>query len=331
MPKKSTPKSITTPHDALFKANLNDKKKAEASLKAHLPKSLTKHFDFSTLKAIPTEFVKQNLGRVVSDVLYSVKIKERKGYIYQLFEHQSTPDYLMPFRILTYEVQIMQMHLDKGHNKLPIIVPILYYHGQVSPYPYSTCIYDLFENTDLARKYAFKDFKLIDLTVMSEKELARLDPELLFEYLLKYSRNNLVGHLIKWLSDHPSQSMYFLSASKKLLNQVLLYIESRKNANQGSIQQLVEIIGEGTSGDFMTYLEKLEAKAIKRGLRKGIEEGIEQGIEQGVEQGRNQEKQEAACSMLADNLPVAAIVKYTGLKESVVLNLKKDLDNQKKN
>ncbi|MCF6808351.1 Rpn family recombination-promoting nuclease/putative transposase [Thiotrichales bacterium 19S9-12] len=317
MAKKRKSKLTTTPHDALFKANLSDKKKVEISLKTHLPKSLIQHFDFSTLEPMPTEFIKQNLGKVVTDVLYSVKVKEKDAYIYQLFEHQSTPDCLMPFRMLTYEVQIMQMHLDKGHDKLPIVVPILYYHGKDTPYPYSACIYDIFENVVLAKQYAFKKFELIDLTIMNEKQLEKLNPELLFEYLLKYSRDNLIDHLVQWLSDHPNQSAYFLSASKKLLNQVLLYIESRKNVNQKSIQQLIKIIGKNTDGEFMTYLEKLEAKAIKRGLQQGIEQGIEQGVAQKAE--------ETARSMLADNISVTAVVRHTGLKKSIVLALKKEI------
>ncbi|MCF6767383.1 Rpn family recombination-promoting nuclease/putative transposase [Thiotrichales bacterium 19S11-10] len=271
-------------------------------------------------------------------MLYSVKVKDKDAYIYQLFEHQSTADSLMPFRMINYQVQIMQMHLDKGYQKLPIVIPILYYHGKESPYPFSNCIYDLFEDVKLAKKYAFKNLELIDLTIMTDKELAKLNPELLFEYLLKHSRHNLIDHLTQWLIAHPSQSAYFLNASKKLLNQVLLYIESRDNVDQRSVKQLINVISQSTEGEFMTYLEKLEAKAIKRGLQQGIEKGIEQGVQQGIEQGieKGIEKgieqgaikktKEMAFKLLAMGLSVNQVIQATELEKSTILKIKKALN-----
>ncbi len=53
--------------------------------------------------------------------------------MYALIEHQSTPDKLMAFRLLRYGLAAMQRHLDAGHDTLPLVVPILFYHGKVSP------------------------------------------------------------------------------------------------------------------------------------------------------------------------------------------------------
>lgn len=55
--------------------------------------------------------------------------------MYALIEHQSTPDKLMAFRLLRYALAAMQRHLDAGHDTLPLVVPILFYHGKVSPRP----------------------------------------------------------------------------------------------------------------------------------------------------------------------------------------------------
>ena len=71
----------------------------------------------------------------------------------------------MAFRLLHYIVSLSHEHLQQGHKKLPIILPLCIYHGEVSPYPHSTDLYDNFEDSELARKVAFKPFKLIDLTV----------------------------------------------------------------------------------------------------------------------------------------------------------------------
>ena len=193
---KSKSNSITQPHDAFFKANLADIKKAEIALRTHLPKSLIKHVDFSTLKAMPTEFIKHTLGKLASDMLYSVKIKGKDAYFYKLFEAQSSPDSLMPFRTLNYEMQIMQGHLDAGNDKLPIVITLVFYHGETSPYPYSNSVYDLFEDVELAKKYAFNSFELVDLTVTTKEQMAQLNPELLFEFRHGSKRVYTLGNLL---------------------------------------------------------------------------------------------------------------------------------------
>ena len=312
--KKTKSNSITQPHDAFFKANLADIKKAEIALRTHLPKSLIKHVDFSTLKAMPTEFIRHSLGKLASDMLYSVKIKGKNAYFYKLFEAQSSPDILMPFRILNYEIQIMQSHLDAGNKSLPIVISLVFYHGETSPYPYSNSIYDLFEDVELAKKYAFNNFELIDLTVMTKEQMAQLNPELLFEFLLKYNKENLIKKLTEWLINNPDQSLYFLTSSKKLLNQVLSYIEDQDKENKKSVDKLIKVINQNTDGEFMNYLEKREANAKKQGL----------------EQGRIQEKQETARNFLAMGLSPENVAKGTGLELETVLKLKKDVDNQKK-
>ncbi|MCF6777792.1 Rpn family recombination-promoting nuclease/putative transposase [Thiotrichales bacterium 19X7-9] len=314
MAKKKKKDSITMPHDSFFKANLSNKKKAEISLRTHLSKSLIKHVDFSTLEPMPTEFIKHTLGKLASDMLYKVKIKGKDAYFYYLFEAQSSPDYLMPFRILNYEIQIMQSHLDAGNDKLPIIVSLVFYHGDSSPYPYSTSIYDLFEDIELAKKYAFNNFELVDLTVMTKEQMAQLNPELLFEFLLKYNKDNLIKRLTEWLINNPDQSLYFLTSSKKLLNQVLSYIEEQDKLNKESVPKLIDVINKNTDGEFMNYLEKREAKAKNQGL----------------EEGAIQKAQETARNMLLKNYNPKEIADLTSLELETVLDLKKDIENRKK-
>jgi predicted transposase/invertase (TIGR01784 family) len=314
MTKNKKQNSITTPHDSFFKANLSDIKKAEMAPKTHLPKSLIKHVDFSTLKPMPTEFIRHSLGKLASDMLYKVKIKGKDAYFYKLFEHQSSPDYLMPFRILNYEIQIMQSHLNEGHKLLPIVVSLVFYHGETSPYPYSNSIYSCFENKELAQKYAFNSFELVDLTVMTNEQLAKLNPELLFEFLLKYNQDNLIKQLIQWLSNNPEQSVYFLTSSEKLLNQILSYIEDQDKQNKKSVQELINVINKNTDGEFMNYLEKREAKAKN----------------QGFAQGRIQEKQELARSFLQMGLSADKVAEGTGLELETVLELKKDINVKSK-
>lgn len=94
--------------------------------------------DLSTLKLESGSFVEDDLRQYFSDVLYSLKTTCGDGYVHVLIEHQSSPGRHMAFRLIRYAVAAMQRHLEAGHKKLPLVIPVLFYTGKRSPYPYST-------------------------------------------------------------------------------------------------------------------------------------------------------------------------------------------------
>ncbi|WP_440682400.1 Rpn family recombination-promoting nuclease/putative transposase [Cysteiniphilum halobium] len=267
-------KEVLTAHDAFFKANLSEKRKVVKLIKQHLPAHLVDRIDFKTLVKKPTEFIQHNLRKVVADVLYAVKVNDKDAYLYFLWEHQSKAEHLMAFRMLLYSIQIMQRHLDQGASCLPIVIPVVLYHGEVTPYPYSTVMTDCFEDAALAAKLNLGQFELIDLTQISDDALAQFDPDLMFEYMLKHSRDRLVEELTQWLLTHPNQSFYFLQAGKNLLNQIFSYIESRPNANEAMIDHLIAVINDNTEDEFMNYLQRREEAAKQDGVQQGMQQGM---------------------------------------------------------
>ncbi|EOT5602168.1 Rpn family recombination-promoting nuclease/putative transposase, partial [Escherichia coli] len=133
--KKNT--TTPTPHDAAFRSFLANPDVARDFLELHLPAEYRQLCDLSTLKLEPASFVEPDLHQYASDILWSVKTTGGKdGYVYTLIEHQSTENLYMPFRMLRYSVAAMQRHLEQ-HKTLPLVIPVLFYHGERSPYPYS--------------------------------------------------------------------------------------------------------------------------------------------------------------------------------------------------
>ena len=58
--------------------------------------------DFATLAVYPGSFVDEELQHTHSDLLYAVRTRTGEGgLVYVLFEHQSSPDATMPFRLCT--------------------------------------------------------------------------------------------------------------------------------------------------------------------------------------------------------------------------------------
>ena len=126
-----------TPHDAIFRQMLAQKEVARDFLQLYLPAQFLSICDLNTLQLASGSFIEEDLRSSYSDILYSLQTQHGAGYIYALIEHQSSPDKLMAFRLMRYTLAAMQRHLDAGHNTLPLVVPILFYHGTVSPWPHT--------------------------------------------------------------------------------------------------------------------------------------------------------------------------------------------------
>lgn len=121
-------KTTPTPHDAIFKQFLAHQQTARDFLEIHLPPELRKICDLNTLNLESSSFIENDLRAYYSDVLYSLKTQAQDGYVYALIEHQSSPDKHMAFRLMRYAIAAMQRHLDSGNDKLPLVIPILFYH-----------------------------------------------------------------------------------------------------------------------------------------------------------------------------------------------------------
>lgn len=161
--KKNT--TTPTPHDAAFRSFLANPDVARDFLELHLPAEYRQLCDLSTLKLEPATFVEPDLHQYASDILWSVKTTGGEdGYVYTLIEHQSTENLYMPFRMLRYSVAAMQRHLEQ-HKTLPLVIPVLFYHGERSPYPYSMNWLGCFENPALVRIFMKGDHSITSIEI----------------------------------------------------------------------------------------------------------------------------------------------------------------------
>jgi predicted transposase YdaD len=75
--------------------------------------------------------------------------------------------------------------LQQGSQTLPIVVPLLFYRGKKSPYPFTTDIIDCFENKKLAQETFLKPYPLIDITIIPDEELRQHDGLAILELVQK--------------------------------------------------------------------------------------------------------------------------------------------------
>lgn len=160
-----------TPHDAVFKTFLSRVETARDFIELHLPPSLTQICKLDTLRLESGSFLEDDLRPYYSDILYSLETTRGAGYVHVLIEHQSAPDKLMAFRLMRYAIAAMQRHLESGHKTLPLVIPILFYQGRRSPYPWSMRWLDNFADPETASQLYSGAFPLVDITVIPDDDI----------------------------------------------------------------------------------------------------------------------------------------------------------------
>ncbi len=294
MPKNT----LTNPHDALFKAFLSDISVARDFLDIHLSAEIRGLCDLSTLQIATGSYIEEDLNQHFSDILYSLKIADNLGYIYILIEHQSTPAPLMPFRMLRYQLGVMKQHLNQGHKKLPLVVPLLFYQGPPTPYPDTTRLIDCFEEPKVAEKIWGKPFKLIDLTVIPDEELRTHKSVALLEIVQKHIRVKDIMHFIQDVV-----TLFELGYTDKGKS-VLKYLFHQGECAERN--QLIQFLYEKAP----QYKE--EIMTIAQQLR---QEGRQEGKQEGRQEGEEKKAFAIAQNMLEEGIDLAVIQRVTGLDD----------------
>lgn len=218
-------------HDALFKAAFEHPGHAAGLFRHHLPAALSNAIDWTTLALEPGSYVDETLGRSHSDLLFSAQIGERKIALYVLFEHQSSNDPLMPYRVLRYIMRIWERHIDQHGHPLPLIVALvishapggwtapMHLHDLISPIPASL--------QDTVRFVPGFEIIVEDLAHVTNEELEALALETFPELVLRALRDARdIEQLDRNIADLARLAAKLLAAPSGIaaVSQVLRYI-----------------------------------------------------------------------------------------------------------
>lgn len=279
-----------TAHDAVFKTFMCHPDTARDFLEFHLPASLRQLCDLGSLKLESGSFIEENLRAYYSDVLWSLKTAEGEGFINVVIEHQSSPDAHMAFRLMRYAMGAMQRHLDAGHKKLPLVIPMLFYHGAVTPYPFSLCWLDEFSDPATARQLYTAAFPLVDITVVADDEIMQHRRIALLELMQKHIRKrDLMG-----------------------LMEQLVALLVKGYANDSQLKTLFNYMMQtGDATHFSEFLTEVAQRSPHHKERlMTIADRLRQ---QGIQQGKRDEAQRIARMMLADGIDAHTVARITGL------------------
>ena len=107
----------------------------ESLLRDFVPGKWLRQLDFESLEKVGASYGTDDLRSRHDDLVWRVRSREGGGwiYIYLLLEFQSTDDYFMAVRVMTYvgllyEDLIRRKVLKRG-DPLPAVLPIVVYNG----------------------------------------------------------------------------------------------------------------------------------------------------------------------------------------------------------
>ena len=304
---------LSRPHDKYFRRVFTNTPDAASLLRAYVPEAVARTVRWATLDLLPARFVSSEWHDSESDLLFSVEREPDAApvLLYVLLEHQSSPDRWIRLRVLNYCVQVWerQRQTHKDERPLPLIVPLVLYHG-AQPWQHEREFADLF--TDAAPQWRWVprfEHLLVDLAQQSAESVpgalaARLAQVAMMaafrqarEELLE-SATRLMGELYRAMGfDEVTKHVEYVLATQPDEYRSVFVDALRRNV-------------PGRGGDVMNYVEQL----IERGRREGRREGRLEGKIRTIE------------GLLERDIPWSSIEAATGIDEAAFRKFKRQLD-----
>ncbi|BDU51340.1 Rpn family recombination-promoting nuclease/putative transposase [Haliovirga abyssi] len=275
---------LVNPHDKYVKEILTKKDNAKSFLENYLGKDIYELINLEELEIEKDSYVTEELQEYFTDLLYKVKISGEESYIYFLFEHKSYPDKLIMLQLLEYMLKIWKSKM-KQKEKLPIILPLVIYHGK-KVWNIEEKFSDMLKLKDDKLKKYIPDFQymLYDLSKYKDSEIVGVSELKAMMKLLKYIYSSDL------LIELPTILKLLSNSNIDAIKSITIYL---LNTTEIDDKKLIELIKENVSEEggkiAMTTAERLVEKRIEKSkniwLYKGREEGKKEGRTEGKKEG----------------------------------------------
>ena len=268
--------------------------------KKYLPKNIIELLDFDTLTLENTTYINKELEPYYADVVWKVNylpcaIPKGKNAphakITLIFEHKSMIPRFPYTQVIRYIVEswaIEEKNLGKGERYLPMVLPIVFYHGKkhwkVRP------IEHYFGNIPIALLQYIPRFSLIlnDISQQSKEEIldTRLKSLALSMFLFRYSHDSKA-----LLSEIATIRRLIREAKMEgenwdTIDAALVYLTKNlelRGTNRAKI--IEELKKEDDMGRAMSAYDYIIAEGRKEGILTGHITGRQEGRQEGLNEG----------------------------------------------
>jgi hypothetical protein len=265
-------------HDALFRKIFGDPAHAAEAVRAILPPQVAAHFDWNSFEADHASVVNEGFEQRHGDLLFRARLVDgRQAFVRLLFEHQSTVDRWMSWRM----TRMTYAFLNDAHQRhpeaqyLPAVLPVLLYQGS-RPWTAPTSLLELTDLSDEARRdlgpyllslrYVLDDLRVAELGEIDARALSPV-PRLTLG-IMKHYRSRTV---IAFLHDH-AEDVRVLYATAHGRVWLALLVEYTWKVNPHTSQEdlmalVAEMVGENTEQTMQTLEQLLRPEVFADGQR----------------------------------------------------------------
>ena len=292
---------IHQPHDRLFRAVFSDAGEAASLLQTALPDTVRGSFDWTTLTLLDGTFVDEDLRESQSDLLYQVEHTDtgQPVSMYLLFEHQSSPDPWMPFRLLRYCCRIWEADRrgDPARSGLRPIVPVVFYQG-ARGWNHSTEFADLFPEAVRSLSWVPRfAHELLDQTILEPEAVAGNVKGRIAQLLMMVAFGRHVEAALDWAARW-TLSLRQAEGGVDEFRRFIVYLTAVQDDSViETFSEALERHGLDLKGEIMTYAEQLLAEGRAEGEEKGEQRTKVQIVEGLLQAGVTWEVIEAATGL----------------------------------
>ncbi len=273
---------------------------------------MTERLAWETLALVETSFVDEAMAESESDLLYTVQVKEsgQPVHLYILFEHQSSPDKWMRFRLLKYMCRIWDesFKAEQVQQELIPILPVVFYQGKTS-WHYSTEFADLFPESerdhDFLPRFAHH---LVDQSGASPDQIQGAQKARIAQLLLMAAFQKFVQKALAQAAQLIAQVER--TGGIDYVKVFVIYLAATQERQ--TVQEFAETVNrytENRGGDILTYAEEL----IQEGKQEGLLEGEIKGEIKGEIRGEIKGKIEMIEDLLNVGVDWGVIAAATGI------------------
>ena len=222
----------------------------------------------------------------------------------------------MPFRVYHYLFNVLANELkeNKTLKKLPAVQALVFYHGELTPYPYSLELSHCFDDpAKLMENFWQQPVPLIDINEFDDQQLLTQDIEGLMSIALKHGRDKEISKILLRII----QALLNLDFSEEIRLQfserVAAYLYSvGKITDKQAFKRSIDKLPNPIRGKIMTFAEEMKIEGRVEGLVKGRVEG------------RVERTEEVAVNGLKQGLLPKLISQLTGLSLERIAQLKQE-------
>lgn len=301
-------KKLKSNHDRFFSQSLELLPIARDFFKNHLPDSLQPSIDLSSLERADRKNTDLKLKQRQRDSIYKTLINQTNT-CFLCLEHQSQGKWNIPLRLLQYQLDTLRMHMNAGNRDWPLVISMLLYHGEASPYPHPTTSTAYYQNPSLGDQHLYFKFYLIDLTKTSDEQIITHGLCAPMELLLKHSRD--ADFELAIAAYRGIFHTCIETIGDEYLEAMLTYATNLSKLEIGEkVYNFIKQVLENKKDVAMTYAAKLK--------QEGKQEGRLEGKQEGKQEGRKEEKIEIARNMRKKGIEIKLIKEITGLSDKAI-------------